>query len=434
MTSEQIASFEPALGKLLGRFRNCFRREKTFGYWQKYILGLMSDIKRKSIEPIALAAEVPVRTLQEFVADFCWDHPRADDRLQQLVANEHASEEAVGVVDASGHVKQGDKTPGVQRQWCGEAGKVENCVVGQHLLYTDNDATNPFSCVVASDLFLPKSWDADRDRCREAGIPEEVLYRPKWRIAIGQIRRAIGNGICFSYITFDEDYGQVPEFWFWLDRLGQRGVGEVRKNFLCWATPPSCQSLRAEHAPKRADNLARYSPVFTKQSWKKVRVKDTTRGHSRWKYKAARVQLTHTAAGKSVPTDRRYWLIVAESVDTAETKYIVSNAPENANVKKLLQVAFSRWRIEKWFERAKQEAGLGSFEVRKYTGLMRHWLSSRIAMYFLASQTQRLRGEKSADHAGTGGRRGEHAATEDLENVAPLLGCLAEEMQLLPVA
>lgn len=433
MTSEEMASLEPALRELLEEFRECFCREKTFGYWETYILGLMSDMKRKSVEPIALAAEVAVRTLQEFLADFRWDHERAEDRLQRMVADEHASEEAIGVVDDSGHVKQGDKTPGVQRQWCGEVGKLENCVVGQHLLYTDNHPANPFSCVVASDLFLPEGWDADRDRCRGAGIPEEVVYRPKWRIAVEQIRRAIGNGIVFSYLTFDEAYGQVPEFWYSLDRLGQRGVGEVRKNFLCWATPPSCQSLRAEHAPKRVDNLARHSPVFRKQSWKKLRVKDTTRGHCRWKYKAARVQLPHTAVGPSVPTDRRYWLIVARSLDTGETKYLVSNAAEKAKLKKLLQVAFSRWRVEKWFERAKQEAGLGSFEVRKYTGLVRHWLSARIAMYFLASQTQRLRGGKSTDHAGAGGRCGEHALPEDLEDLASFLGRSAEELRLLPV-
>jgi SRSO17 transposase len=110
---------------------------------------LLADLKRKSIEPIALAAGVAVRTLQEFLAFLDWDHDRANDMLQRMVADEHGSFRAVGVIDASGHAKQGRKTPGVRRQYCGETGKIDNCVVGQHLLYTDNDPKNPFTCMLA---------------------------------------------------------------------------------------------------------------------------------------------------------------------------------------------------------------------------------------------------------------------------------------------
>src|SRR4030042_22419 len=167
MTSEQIASLQPALAKLLERFRSCFERGKTFGYLEKYILGLLSDVKRKSIEPMALAAGVAVRTLQEFLAFFRWNEERAGQQLIRLVASEHSSREAIGVLDASGHCKQGDKTPGVQRQWCGESGKIDNCVVGQHLLYTDKDPENPFGCVLCTDLFLPEDWAKDPARCRD---------------------------------------------------------------------------------------------------------------------------------------------------------------------------------------------------------------------------------------------------------------------------
>jgi len=190
MTTEQIASLQPALAMLLGQFRHCFARHKTFGYLEKYILGLLSDVKRKSIEPIALAAGVAVRTLQEFLAFFQWDEDRAGQQLIRMVAREHHRPDALGVLDASGHVKQGNKTPGVQRQWCGESGKIDNCVVGQHLLYTDNDPTNPFSCVLASDLFVPEAWAQDPERCREAGIPEDLEYRPKWQIGLEQVADA----------------------------------------------------------------------------------------------------------------------------------------------------------------------------------------------------------------------------------------------------
>ena len=235
------------------------------------------------------------------------------------------------------------------------------------------------------------------------------MYRPKWQIAVSQLERAIGNGVRLAWVTFDEEYGTVPRFWFELDRLGLRGVGEVRSDFHAWATLPAWRSGRAEHASRHVKDLARYSPVFTQQPWQKIRVKTTTRGKQVWKGKAARVRLVaeHKDHGPSVPTDREYWLIVAHNGKTGETKYIVSNAPATASLQKLLEVALARWHVEKWFERAKQEAGFGAFEVRTYPGLIRHWLVSRMVMLFLAEQTQRLRGEKSAHHVGAGGGRRE---------------------------
>jgi SRSO17 transposase len=415
MTADQIRSLQPALAALLGRFRRCFKTVNTFRHWQRYLSGLMTDLKRKSIEPIALAAGVAVRTLQEFLSLLAWDEHRVNDTLQRMVADEHASERAIGVIDASAHAKQGDKTPGVQRQWCGERGKVENCVVGQHLLYTDNDPDNPFSCILASDLYLPKRWDSDRDRCREAHIPEAVVYQPKWQIAIDQLGEAMGNGVRFAWVTFDEDYGKVPEFWFALNMLGQRGVGEVPKNFLCWPTYPSCRSLQGPHAAKRVDNVCRYSPVFRSKRRRRLTIKQTTRGPAVWEIKTARVHLVDATGRVSVPTDRTYWLIVARNPGTGEVKYFVSNAPASAGAQEMMQAAFARWHIEKWFERAKQEAGFGAFEVRTYKSLIRHWLCARVAMYFLAEQTQRLRGEKPAHHAGAGRRCGERADHQGLD-------------------
>lgn len=417
MTADQIRSLQPALAALLEDFRPFFGREKTFEHWQKYLLGLMADLKRKSIEPIALAAGVPVRTLQEFLSFFDWDHQRITDRLQQRVMDEHASQRAIGVLDGSGHSKQGTKTPGVRRQWCGETGKVDNCVVGQHLLYTDNDAVNPFSCLLDSDLFLPEIWGDDRERCRAAGIPDEVLYRPKWRIAVHQVQRALGNGVRFSWLVFDEEYGRIPAFWFELDRLGQRAIGEVPSNFMCWPRWPGWHSQQAPHAPKQVDNVGRHSPLFTHQKWRRLTIKDTTRGPQVWEVKAARVHLIagDDEPGPSRPTERRYWLILARHPSSGQVKYFVSNAPAQVPWPEMLQAGFARWHVEKWFERAKQEAGLGAFEVRTFTSLIRHWLCSRMVMYFLAAQTQRLRGEKSADHAGASGRGREPAGCEDLE-------------------
>ena len=123
----------------------------------------------------------------------------------------------------------------------------------------------------------------------------------------------------------------------------------------------------------------------------------------------------------STPTDRLYWLIMARQPASGEIKYFISNAAAGVEIEELLTAAFARWHVEKWFERAKQEAGFGAFEVRTYTSLIRHWLCSAMVMYFLAAQTQRLRGEKSAYHAGAGGRRGQHAGVEDMASLVAIV-------------
>ena len=239
MDANQIQSLYAGLQSWLGDLRVCFKRETTWRYLQLYVLGLLADLKRKSIEPIALAASVPVRTMQEFLSFFAWDHERLERMLTGRIANGPGPRGGgIGVIDATSHDKRGDKTPGVHRQYCGETGKIDNCVVAQQLLYTDDDPVNPFSCMLASALFLPEAWDANRERCREAGIPDSLRHKTKWSMAVDQVRSAVASGVKFSWLVFDEEYGRVPQLWFALDAMGQRGVGEVSKDFRCWVKRP----------------------------------------------------------------------------------------------------------------------------------------------------------------------------------------------------
>jgi SRSO17 transposase len=415
MTADQIRSLQPALAALLETFRPYLRRASNFAHLLAYVLGLTADLKRKSIEPIALAAGATVRTLQEFLAFLDWDDEAASDQLQRLVMDRHGRARAIGVLDACGHAKQGRRTPGVARQYCGETGKIDNCVVGQHLLYCDNDPSNPFHAALASDLFVPQEWDQDAVRRRKAHLPADVMHRPKWRIALEQLKHALANGVRFWFTVFDEDYGKVPAFWFELDAMGQQAIGEVPRNFHAFAKRPACRSQQKAHRSKRVDNLCRFSPLFRQQPWQRVSVRDATRGPIVWEVKMARVHLVVASPRPSGPTDRQYALLIARRADTGEIKYFISNAAACVPLADLLEAAFARWSIELWFERAKQEAGLGAFEVRTYRSLLRHWFCARLAMYFLAAETRRLRGEKSAHHAGTGGRGGQHPGLDDLE-------------------
>jgi SRSO17 transposase len=418
MRGEQIAPLEAALAGFLGLFRVGFARRPTFEHCTRYVQGLMAEGDgRKSCESIALDAGVAIRTMQEFLAQHRWDHERVNAAAQRHVADRRGRDDSVGVIDGSAHAKRGDKTPGVQRQYCGELGKVDNCVIGVHLLYTDNDPHNPFSAMLDSELYLPKVWADDAARRAEAGIPQELFHRPAWLIGASMVELAMSRGVRFGWLTFDEEYGRAPEFWFTLDALGQRAIGEVPGDFYCWTTPPRHRSLQGHLASKQVADVVRHSPAFTRQDWQEMTIKQTTRGPCVWRTKAARVQLTDGGE----PTDRRYWLIAAHNPATDEMKYFVSNADGSTPLEPMLRAAWARWHVEKWFERAKQMTGFGDFEVRTHTGLLRHWLCSRLAMLFLADQTTRLRGEKPGDHVRTGGPggRGDHA--KDAQHLAGLL-------------
>src|SRR5258708_25263210 len=208
MDARQIRQFQPKLKAYLRRFDYCFRRKDTRGQLPIYVNGQLSDLERKSVEPMALKAQVKPRTLQEFLSQGQWDEDRMRQRLQQIVAQEQASPHSIGIIDETSFVKKGDKTPGVQRQPRGAVRNQANCIVTVHLGY----AAEPFHCLLDGELFLPKSWSEDRERCQEAGIPEGMVYRPKTEIALELYDRARGNGVHFAWLTFAEWYRVKPQF------------------------------------------------------------------------------------------------------------------------------------------------------------------------------------------------------------------------------
>src|SRR5215469_18702686 len=195
MTEQEIAGLGPAFAAYLGRFRSCFLQKRTAAHFDTYCRGLLSDLPRKSVEPIALEAAAAVRTLQEFLTTARWDHDQARDTLQRHLAATLAGLAAdplgtVGVIDETSCRKWGDHTPGVQRQYLGCVGKIDNGIVTVHLGVTKGT----FQALLDADLYLPKSWSEDRPRCRAAGIPDDVRHRPKWRLALDQWLRATGHG------------------------------------------------------------------------------------------------------------------------------------------------------------------------------------------------------------------------------------------------
>jgi SRSO17 transposase len=380
MDADRIRELRPELRRYLRQFDDCFGDSRTRAHLPVYVRGQLSDLPRKSVEPMALAECVAPRTLQEFLSLLDWNEPLMNERLQQIVARDHASDHSVGVIDETGCPKKGNKTPGVNRQYCGATGKIENCVVTVHLGYAVDD----FHCLLASELFLPKVWSEDRERCRAAGIPDHVVYRPKWQIALELFDRARANGVCFSWLTFDEGYGSKPQFLHELDRRQQHYVAEVPVTFRGWLKVPRLRSkgrsLRVQRRSSSVADLLRYSPALRDQPWQRFRVKDGAKGPMVWEVKHVRFYPQLEDGDPGMPGH----LIVARNVlKPDEVKYFVSNAPPHIRVPTLLLVAFARWHVERCFEDEKTELGFDHYEGRKYRGLMRHQALTAVTHLFL---------------------------------------------------
>jgi SRSO17 transposase len=322
-----------------------------------------------------------VRTLQEFLVTSLWSYEDARDLLQRRVASVLADLPAddlgcVGVFDETSSQKWGDQTPGVQRQYLGCVGKIDNGIVTVHV----GVAKGTFQALVDADLFLPESWSNDRERCRRADIPDHVTYRAKWQLALEQYQRLRGNGMQFDWLVFDEYYGsKVPLLWM-LAQLGQRYVAEVPVNFTVRES--------VDGNPHRADEL---QPGCVRPNWGRFRLTRKTVADQLWRATSRRV----------VVGEIEQVLITAVNDRTQEVKYFVSNAADEP-LGRLMRVAFRRATIEHAFRLAKQEVGLMHYEGRHYTGLMRHLILALVVLGFVAEHTERLRGEKSTTDGRTG--------------------------------
>jgi SRSO17 transposase len=371
----------PAFAGYLGRFRGCFGQKRTHAHFDNYCRGLLSDLPRKSVEPIALACGTAVRTLQEFLVTANWDHESARERLHREMARvlDRLPDDplgTVGVIDETSSVKKGDQTPGVQRQYLGCVGKIDNGLVTVHV----GVARGRFQALLDADPYLPGSWDADRPRCREAGIPDEVVYRPKWRLALDQVIRLHARGIRFDWLVFDEGYGSKVPFLDVLSLVNQRFVAEVPVNF----------AVRAggRVASRRADEVLGAADA---RRGRRFRLARRTVPDARWR-----------AVSRSVVVGEwSYALVVAINESTAEVKYFVTNAT-TARLSRVLAVAFRRATIEHSFRVAKSEAGLTHYEGRQWVGLVRHLVLTLVVLGFVSIHTDRLRGEKPAGNDGTG--------------------------------
>ena len=391
MNVKELKSLRKELDVFLAEFDGCIKTGASRQHMRTYVNGQLSDLERKSVEPIALEAGVPPRSLQEFLGLHRWDHAGVRCRVDARVRERHADPNAIALVDETGTAKKGDETAGVQRQYCGSTGKIDNCVVTVHLGYAAGD----FQALVDGDLFLPEeTWGADPERRRKVGIPDSAAYRPKWQIALDLLDRTRANGIQFKYLTADENYGRVRAFRDGVTRRGMVPVVEVPCSLTGWTTRPGATAPPA----RRVDALV----AGQRPAWKLYHIKNTGKGPVVWAVKAIRF----FPSDGGIPGDEE-WLLIARNVLDGEVKFFLSSAPRPTPIPALLHVAFSRAKIERLFEDSKGEVGLDHFEVRHYLSIQRHLILSMVSLLFLAEQTERLRKKKRGVESvpGAQGRR-----------------------------
>ena len=389
MEASDVLDVGERLHHFMGEFRDCFGRREPAEHAERYVRGQQLNLPRKSMEPMADEAGIDPRALQKFLGQHRWDDRLMNTRLQQVVMRDHAHPQAIGIIDESSFAKKGDKTPGVRQQHCGSTGKLDNCVVTVHLSYATPEG---FHTLLSSALFLPEEWSHDRERCQDAGIPDDLVHRTKWEIALELHQEAQANGVRFAWLTADEFYGRPVEFHLELSRRGQHYVVEVPCNFWGWCRKPDLlhKTHHGRVGPKlkqknpsvsTVENLAAHSPAFRKQPWVPFLIKEGEKGPVVWEAKAACFYLKDQ---DGLPT-RAHLLLVARNVQNpGEVKYFVSNAPVDTPLTTLLAVAFARWHVERCFQDQKTELGMGHFEVRNYTSLMRHLTLTAVSFLFLA--------------------------------------------------
>jgi SRSO17 transposase len=328
-----------------------------------YLRGLLSDAERKNGWQLAEQAgdETPYG-VQHLLGRADWDADRVRDDLVAYAHGHLADPQGVLVVDETGFLKKGTKSAGVQRQYSGTAGRIENCQVGVFLAFAGRKG----HALLDRELYLPKEWAGDADRREAARIPEEVEFATKPQLAERMFKRAWKAGVKAAWATGDAVYGGDPHLRRFLESNRQPYVLAVRSD----------QRLWVELSQLRVDRIAAGLP---RRAWHKASAGAGSKG-PRW---------YDWALEPFGPVDERgwqLWLLVRRHRERPEERaYYLCRGPAATPRGELIRVAGSRWKVEECFERAKGDCGLDEYEVRSWVGWYRHITLSMFALAMLTA-------------------------------------------------
>jgi SRSO17 transposase len=376
------------LAKFAKSFAPCFTRSEQGTHCRTYLEGLMSDLHRKSIEPIATAHCDPRRPLQRFVGAGKWDDTDPRDKLLRRVASEIGDPQGVLVLDSSGFTKKGKHSVGVARQWNGRLGKIDNCQVGVFISYCGRGSAT----LVDADLYLPHEWTRSRARLDHVHVPRDIGFRSKIEIAKQRLE-ILSPALPHAWVTGDDEFGRPAHFRRWLRRRKETYLLDVPSNTVIRdleAPPPRpLPGRRGPHSKAPFQSVEAWTKSLPPRSWTRVLVHDGEKGPIEVEAASCRVRTKHQ--GRLGP--REVLLVTRTLEKVPDVRYSLTNAPATTPREVLTRVAGARHHIEESFEVAKGDLGMHHYEVRSWVGWHHHMTMLLLAQWFLTLEHRRL-GEK----------------------------------------
>jgi SRSO17 transposase len=389
MDGKQLRRLKPELECFLERYAVCLGHASNLVHARQLVHGLLDGSDRRNVENIAEAAEGGVvRTLQKFISQGAWEDRAVLGELRSQIMEAMGDEEAVICVDETGFPKKGTKSVGVKRQYSGILGRVDNCQIGVFLNYVSQGE----HVFLDRRLFVPEEWAADVPRRKEAGMPDNVVFRTKPELALGMMAEAVAAKVPFRWVTGDSVYGDSPTFVQGLRALKKWYVLDVSSKICVWLRCP--KRLRSGKAEERPITVVEAMQGLPASAWKRMTVAEGSQGPRVYEY--AEVLAWFSEEGRPTPTFER--LLFRRSIgQEAEVKFQRSNAPPKIKLQRLAEVGGSRWTIEQDFQAGKGECGLDEYETRGWVGWHHHTALSMLALLFLVLQRKRLGEKRAAD-------------------------------------
>jgi SRSO17 transposase len=323
--------------------------------------------------------------MQKFIGQKPWEGEPLLDELVRQVASSIGRADGVLVIDPSGVLKQGKSSVGVARQWCGRAGKVDNCQVGVYMAYVARDE----HALVDARLYLPKEWTKDKKRCRQAGIPKDIKFRTRHEFALEMIRKHRAM-LPHAWVTGDDEMGRNGGFRDELRTMNERYLLAVPSNTLIRdldAVPPP---YNGSGAPPKVPFQRADGWMETAKQWTRIEVRPGEKGPLA--VEAAKVRVQTKRGRRNGPEETLVIFRERQGGKTVKHDYALSNAPFETPLREFARVLSAEHRVEECLRRAKGESGLAQYQVRTWRGWHHHQTLTLIATWFLTQEKRR--GEK----------------------------------------
>lgn len=369
--------------RICERIGPCFARSETRERVKAYLRGLLSPVERKNGWQLAEEAGFSTPYAMQYLLNRAvWESDQVRDQLQIYVREMMGDQRGVYILDETGFLKKGKKSVGVQRQYSGTAGRVENCQIGVFLAY----ATQTGQTLVDRELYLPKSWTQDRQRCREADVPEEVTFATKPQLAARMLWRALDAGLCAKWVTGDCVYGSHRPLRAGLEERSQ-----------AYALCVKCsESVDVQGERKRVDRIA---ADLGADQWQRLSAGSGSKGPRLFDWACVELDKPEQEGWQRCLVVRRS---LVEGEKPADLAYVLVFAPCGTTLQEMVAPIGTRWTVEQCFEEGKGEVGLDEYEVRSWHGWFRHITLSMLAHAFLMvlrmqSQTQMPQTEQNEE-------------------------------------